>query len=90
MTDWAETLLRVLLDSSLRVALIAVAVAVILRAMRVGSSAVKHAAWTAVLWAMLLMPILPTVVPAISIPVPPMRWAAMKLPSFVNRSTNAS
>src|SRR5206468_3873673 len=70
MTDWAGTLLRVLLDSSLRIALIAVAVAGILSVMRVGSGAVKHATWTAVLCAMLLMPILPHVVPAISIPVP--------------------
>ena len=86
MTDWADTLLRVLLDSSLRIALIAFAVAGILSAMRVGSGAVRHAAWTAVLCVMLLMTILTNVVPVISIPVP-QQPRPVSLPAPINSSS---
>jgi beta-lactamase regulating signal transducer with metallopeptidase domain len=57
------------MDSSLRVSLVAVSVGIILLAVRVRSSAVRHAAWTAVTCAMILMPILPYCVPQIAIPV---------------------
>ena len=56
--EWNGTLVRVVLDSSLRVALVAASVALILAAVRVRSSGVRHAAWTAVLCTMLL--IIPT------------------------------
>ena len=59
-----------LLDASLRICLIAAIVGLILAAMRVGSNSTRHAAWTAVLYAMLLMPVLPSLVPSISVPVP--------------------
>jgi beta-lactamase regulating signal transducer with metallopeptidase domain len=65
----SDSLLRVLLDSSLRAFAVAGIVAVMLIALRVHTAAVRHAAWTAVLCAMLLMPILPDCVPAIAIPV---------------------
>jgi hypothetical protein len=63
-----------LLGASLRVAAFAGMVALILAAARVRSNSVRHAAWTMVLLAMLLMPILPHVLPSIPIriafPVP--------------------
>ncbi len=68
--EWNGTLVRVVLDSSFRVALVAASVALILAAVRVHSSGVRHAAWTAVLCTMLLMPILPYIVPSIALPVP--------------------
>lgn len=64
------TLFRLLLDSSLRDGFLAAAVAVILIAARIRSSGVRHAAWTAVLCAMLLMPMMLCWVPPIAIPVP--------------------
>src|SRR5436190_3032414 len=62
-------LLRLLADASLRVSVVSLLVAAILGALRVRSSRVRHASWTAVLCAMLLMPLLPYGVPAIAIPV---------------------
>ena len=52
-------LLRVLLEASVRVSLVAGAVGLVLLVARVRSSSVRHAAWAAVLCAMLLMPVLP-------------------------------
>ena len=69
-SGWNAALFGIILDSSLRVSLVAVIVAVILVTLRVRSSGVRHAAWTAVLCAMLLMPVLPYCVPSIAIPVP--------------------
>ena len=68
--EWNETLYRVLLDTSFRVAVVAAIVALVLLTVRVRSSSVRHAAWTTVLLAMLLMPVLPYVIPSISFPVP--------------------
>ncbi len=70
LSDWHGTVIGIIVDSSLRVTLVAALVALILLLVRVRSSAVRHAAWTAVLCAMLLMPILPYCIPAITIPVP--------------------
>lgn len=61
----------VLLESSIRVLLVAAAVALILWAARVRSSSLQHAAWTAVLCAMLLMPVLPHLVPGVALPLSP-------------------
>jgi beta-lactamase regulating signal transducer with metallopeptidase domain len=58
------------LDASIRISVIAVVIAGLLAAARVRVSSVRHAAWTAVLLAMLLMPVLPSVVPSIDVPVP--------------------
>jgi hypothetical protein len=63
-------LLSVLLESSLRIAGAAIVAAVALKVARVRASAVTHAVWTGVLYAMLLMPGLPYLVPPITPPVP--------------------
>jgi beta-lactamase regulating signal transducer with metallopeptidase domain len=70
LPEWIAALYRTVLDSSLRVALVAAIVALILMAFRIRSSGVRHAAWTAVLCAMLLMPALPYWIPSIALPVP--------------------
>ena len=58
------------LDPSLRALFAAVAVALVLRLLRVRSPAVRHGAWTAVLVSMLLMPVLPSLVPRLPLPLP--------------------
>ncbi|HKE84732.1 MAG TPA: M56 family metallopeptidase, partial [Vicinamibacterales bacterium] len=58
------------LDTSLRALAAALSVALVLRLLRVRAAAVLHSAWSAVLFAMLLMPILPSIVPALPVPVP--------------------
>jgi beta-lactamase regulating signal transducer with metallopeptidase domain len=63
-------LLRLLAAVSVRAALLAVFVAAILSVLRVKSSAARHAAWSAVLVSMLLMPALVTVAPEVRLPVP--------------------
>lgn len=66
----SDTVLRALADSSLRAALVAGLIALILTALRVRSAGARHGAWRAVLAAMLLMPIVPYCVPDIPFPVP--------------------
>jgi len=66
MTPMAETILY----ASIRILVVAVAVAMILAVARVRSGALRHAAWTAVLGAMLLMPVLPDLVPRVAVAVP--------------------
>ncbi len=68
--EWNETLYRVLIGTSLRAAAIAAIVALILLTLRVRSSGVRHAAWAAVLFAMLLLPVIPYLTPSIPISVP--------------------
>jgi ABC-type amino acid transport substrate-binding protein len=68
--EWNATLFRILVETSFRVAIIAGIIALILFSVRVHSSRALHAVWTTVLLAMMLMPILPHVMPSISIPVP--------------------
>ena len=70
MTPESSALFGILLDSSLRMIAVAVGVGSILTVARVRSAGVRHAAWTAVLVSMLLMPILPQVIPAVGIPIP--------------------
>ena len=78
MHPWSESLLSVLLESSLRTVFIAAGVAATLALLRARSSSVQHATWVAVLCAMLLMPVLPWFIPAIGIPG---RIPAIALPS---------
>jgi beta-lactamase regulating signal transducer with metallopeptidase domain len=59
-----------LLDHSLRIVIAAAAVGLVLVLFRVRSGSARHAAWTAILLAMLTMPVLVTVVPGIEVPVP--------------------
>src|SRR5918993_710352 len=61
---------RFVLETSLRAFLAALAVGLVLRLLRVRAPAVLHGAWTGVLVSMLLMPVLPSVVPALRLPVP--------------------
>jgi hypothetical protein len=68
LPEWNGALFRVFLDSSLRVSLVAVAIACMLCVLRVRSSGLRHAAWTAVLLTMLLMPVLPYCLPSIPMP----------------------
>ncbi len=60
----------IVLDASLRILVIAALAALILGVLRVRSSALRHRVWTLVVVAMLLMPVLPSIVPAISVPLP--------------------
>ena len=62
--EW-NAILYQLLDASFRVSVFAAMVALILAVARVRSNSVRHAAWTTVLLAMLLMPVLPYVLPSI-------------------------
>ncbi len=64
------TVLRTLADSSLRVCFVAALIALLLAALRVRASGTRHAAWRAVLCAMLLMPILPYCIPPITVSLP--------------------
>jgi beta-lactamase regulating signal transducer with metallopeptidase domain len=66
--EWNTPLFTMLLESSLRTLVMAVAVAGILAAARIRSSHLRHRAWTVVLAAMLLMPFLSWVVPPVSMP----------------------
>jgi beta-lactamase regulating signal transducer with metallopeptidase domain len=59
--------LRALAEASVRASVVALLVALLLAALRVRAGAVRHAAWTAVVAAMLAMPLLPSLVPAITI-----------------------
>jgi beta-lactamase regulating signal transducer with metallopeptidase domain len=56
-------------DHSLRITAAALAVGLILAALRVRSGAARHAAWTAVMLVMLTMPLLTAIVPRIEVPV---------------------
>jgi beta-lactamase regulating signal transducer with metallopeptidase domain len=58
------------LDTSLRALAVALAVACVLRLLRMRAAAVLHSAWSAVLFAMLLMPVLSSLLPALPVPVP--------------------
>jgi hypothetical protein len=57
-------------DISLRIVAAAAAVGLVLVVLRVRSGAARHAAWSAVLLAMLTMPVLTAVVPRVEVPVP--------------------
>jgi beta-lactamase regulating signal transducer with metallopeptidase domain len=57
-------------DVSLRIVAAAAAVGLVLVVLRVRSGAARHAAWSAVLVAMLTMPVLMVIVPPVAVPVP--------------------
>jgi hypothetical protein len=61
-------ILRMLADTSIRASAAAMLVAGVLALFRVRAGAVRHAAWTAVLFAMLTMPALSYCVPPITLP----------------------
>ena len=64
----SELLVRLAVESSIRAAVLVAMVAVILALFRIRSSGTRHAAWTVALVAMLLMPVLTRIVPAIHVP----------------------
>ena len=66
----SAVLVELLLDVSVRVVVLAGLVAGVLTLLRVQGNGVLHAAWTTVLVAMLLMPVLPSLVPTVTVPVP--------------------
>ncbi len=66
----SAVLVGVLLEVSVRVVVLAGLVAGALALLRVRANGVLHAAWTGVLVAMLLMPTLPSFVPAVTVPLP--------------------
>lgn len=78
-----------LLDSSLRATAVVGLIALLLAALRVRTSAVRHAAWTAALAGMLLMPVLSGVVPPVDIPLPARTLAPLALEPAIQRSETA-
>ena len=56
------------LETSLRALAAALAVALVLHLLRVRAASLLHSAWSAVLFAMLLMPVLRSIVPALPVP----------------------
>jgi beta-lactamase regulating signal transducer with metallopeptidase domain len=65
-------MIAMLVEASIRAAAVAGLTGVVLAALRVRDSGVRHATWTAVLASMLLMPVLPSWVPAIRVAMPVM------------------
>src|SRR5688500_5575046 len=63
-------MLPLVADISLRIVAAAAAVGLVLVVLRVRSGAARHAAWSAVLLAMLTMPALMAIVPRVDVPVP--------------------
>lgn len=68
--SWSLNVASLLLESSLRACVIAGGVGVILALGRVRPGGVRHAAWAGVVAAMLLMPVLGPVLPAVDVAVP--------------------
>src|SRR5262249_52749334 len=60
---------HVLAEASIRATLLAALVAALLAELRIRAGAIRHAAWTAVVAAMLAMPILPSLVSAVARPI---------------------
>jgi beta-lactamase regulating signal transducer with metallopeptidase domain len=85
-----EPLFTTALDASVRVVLLAAGVGLVLHAARVRSSGVRHAAWTAVLLAMLLMPVLRYFVPSVAIPIPLPSRAIEMIPTIPDVSSAPS
>ena len=69
MPNAADALLRTLFDSSLRAIAVTAGIGVTLVLLKVRTSGARHAAWTTVVCAMLLMPVLPRIVPSLPVPV---------------------
>jgi beta-lactamase regulating signal transducer with metallopeptidase domain len=76
-----------LLDASLRISIVAAIALLILTAARVRASGVRHAVWTVVLIAMVLMPVLPSIVPTFVVPAPA---PAVAVPAGMLRLPDAS
>lgn len=68
MTD---ALIGLAVESSVRITLLAAAVALMMALLRARASTIRHSAWRAVLVAMLLMPLLSRIEPRVVVPIPP-------------------
>ena len=73
MTIRPDDIIAALTEASIRAALIVPTVGLLLAALRVRAGGVRHAAWTAVLVAMLLLPVLPKWLPEIPVTFIPER-----------------
>ena len=71
MHNDSSALLWFLADVSLRAGAVALAAAVVLKILDVRAASVRHTVWTTVLAAMVLMPVLPSIMPALPMPAPP-------------------
>ena len=71
---------RILIESAVRVVLLVMAIAVVLRIMRVTTPAARHTAWTVVLLAMLTMPVWTVWGPKAPLPVLPSRPVTITQP----------
>ena len=67
-------LLELLLDTSLRAIVLAGLAAIVLATVRVRNANFQHRVWAAVLWAMLLLPVLAQLTPALSLLPSGWRW----------------
>ncbi|HEX5110018.1 MAG TPA: M56 family metallopeptidase [Vicinamibacterales bacterium] len=65
-----DPLIVTFVDASIRSAAAVALIALVLAALRVRSGALRHAAWTVAVAAMLLMPLLVMIVPAVTVPAP--------------------
>ena len=72
----SRILLLGLVDVSIKAAMVALSVLLVLLLMRVKDGALRHAAWATVLWGMLTLPIWITFLPAVAIPIGP--WETLK------------
>ena len=63
-------MMAILVEASIRAGLVAVVISLVLAVARVRAGGVRHAAWAALVGAMLLMPVLPSWLPAIPIAIP--------------------
>jgi hypothetical protein len=76
-----DTILGILIESSVRSTIIFAAMACILWGMRVKSPVIRHRAWTGVLVVMLFLPCISLWAPRIAVPIlPPERHYARKSP----------
>jgi len=75
-TNWFDLIFNTLLDASIRITVAAALVAAVLWILRIRASEIRHRAWTAVLLAMLTMPVLPRLMPDVALPVaiPALPW----------------
>ena len=80
-----DPLIVMLLDASIRSTAAVALSALVLIALRVRSSALRHAAWTMSVVAMLLMPLLVTIVPVVAVPAPD--FAAALVPPLESTSS---
>lgn len=73
--------MQILIESSVRIVLLAAAVAAVMKLLRIASPRVRHAAWAGVSLVMLLMPVVVASGPLAQVPLLPLRLEAAVPPS---------